>query len=212
MKIRTVVVLIVWIAVLLGIQVGYALFLLPQIGIAAADRGLFGDSFGAFNAFISGCAFICLLISLRQQEKHLVENQKEIEREISLLTKQATSSENATAALTRQLALMQLSSRLSAIPTLVEAELVHLEAHHAQELGKARIRSMTHHAIAILLANAEAEMKILSNFHQNPSSPIPATCHLILHQPPLGHFKCAPFTSSNEICSNSIASWRGQRH
>lgn len=192
MKIRTVIVLIVWIAILLSVQIGYVCLLLhlPKVGVSWSDRGVFGDSFGALNAFISGCAFICLVVSLRQQEKQLADNQKDIEREITAMTAQATSSEKATAALTKQLSLMQLSSRLAAIPTLVEAELVHLEVHHSNELGSHRIRSMTHQAIKGLLAEAEEELKLLEQNQRDPSTMLPLTSRLTMHQPTIGHFRC----------------------
>ena len=179
-----------WIFALVALQIAYAVFFLPHVGNDAQARGLFGDSFGALNAFISGCAFICLLFSLRQQEKSLADNQKDIERQIALMTKQTDLSSGATNALTKQLRLMQLSSQLTALPTLLEAELVHLEVHHKNELGNSPIRTMTETGVLQLLRQAESNKKILEEIEKDPTVPIPSTSQLIMHKPQLGHFSC----------------------
>lgn len=190
MSLRTITILAAWILALVALQAGYAVLFLPHVGNDPQTRGLFGDSFGALNAFISGCAFICLLFSLRQQEKSLADNQKDIEQQIALMTKQTNLSAEATNALTKQLRLMQLSSQLTALPTLVEAELVHLEVHHKNELGNAPIRTMTDIGILQLLKQAESDQVILETIANDPTAPIPATSKLIIHRPQLGHFIC----------------------
>jgi len=103
--------------------------------------GVFGDAFGALNAFFSGLGFFVLAVAIYLQRQQLLiqSNELRLQREeLALtrteLTRTATAQEQTEAALRRQLTIMTLSSRLDAIVLLIREEESHLRTFH--QLGQ----------------------------------------------------------------------------
>lgn len=92
------------------------------------DRGVFGDSFGALNALISGLAFggIIYTILLQQgqlnmQKEELILQRKELELTRQELNRTADAQEKSEKALSRQAENMELTSKISALSALFNA-------------------------------------------------------------------------------------------
>ncbi len=94
-------------------------FLIYRVGFylsgdAWALRGQFGDMFGAVNALFSGLAFAGVIIAVILQKNELALQRRELSASVEA---QQGSSES----LAEQVAMLELSSRLSAIATLISA-------------------------------------------------------------------------------------------
>lgn len=146
--------LIAGLIIYLLIFVGYGCFAWCQQ--VEPGVGVFGDAFGALNAFFSGLGFFGLAVAIYLQRQQLLiqSNELRLQREeLALtrteLTRTATAQEQTEAALRRQLIVMTLSSRLDAIVLLIREEESHLRTFH--KLGQ--IDSETVHQLEQRLTN-----------------------------------------------------------
>ena len=53
----------------------------PSAVDSVESRGQFGDSFGVVNAFLSGCAFVGLLVTIAYQQRQITSQRAEMERQ-----------------------------------------------------------------------------------------------------------------------------------
>lgn len=85
-----------------------------------ADRGTFGDLFGAINSLFSGLAFAGLIYNIVLQKQDLELQRNEIALNRNELTKTANAQQNSQRALIEQVAQMKVASRLNALKTLID--------------------------------------------------------------------------------------------
>lgn len=85
-----------------------------------ADRGTFGDLFGAVNALFSGLAFAGLIYTIVLQKQDLELQRNEIALNRKELKKTAKAQENSEKALIEQVDQMKVASKLNALKTLID--------------------------------------------------------------------------------------------
>jgi hypothetical protein len=85
-----------------------------------ADRGTFGDLFGAINALFSGFAFAGLIYTIVLQKQDLQLQRHEIAQNRAELKKSAIVQQKSERALSEQVEQMKLTARLSALKTLID--------------------------------------------------------------------------------------------
>ncbi len=112
--------------------------------------GIFGDMFGAFNAFFTGLAFLGVIYTVwlqsaqvRMQSEELRLQRHELEQMRLELARTATAQEKSERALSAQLRASTISARLSALPLLIQEEISHLESYHRSQLGDNNPASLT---------------------------------------------------------------------
>ncbi len=96
------------------------------VGIVAflpdwATRAQFGDMFGAVNALFSGFAFAILILALWLQRQELSLQREELQHTREELRRTADAQEATLAVLREQVALLTVSSQVSALAALLEA-------------------------------------------------------------------------------------------
>lgn len=85
-----------------------------------ADRGTFGDLFGAVNALFSGLAFAALLYTIVLQRDEIRQNREEIVLNRKELSKAAKLQQKAQQVLIQQVEQTHLSAKMNAMRTLVD--------------------------------------------------------------------------------------------
>ena len=85
-----------------------------------ADRGTFGDLFGAVNALFSGLAFAGLIYTIVLQKQDLELQRNEITLNRTELKKTAKAQQNSEKALIEQVEQMKTASKLNALKTLID--------------------------------------------------------------------------------------------
>ena len=85
-----------------------------------ADRGAFGDLFGAVNALFSGLAFAGLVYTIILQKQDLELQRNEITLNRTELKKTAKAQQNSEKALIEQVEQMKTASKLNALKTLID--------------------------------------------------------------------------------------------
>ncbi len=85
-----------------------------------ADRGTFGDLFGAVNALFSGLAFAALLYTIVLQRDEIRQNREEIVLNRRELSKGAKLQQKAQQVLIQQVEQTHLSAKMNAMRTLVD--------------------------------------------------------------------------------------------
>ncbi len=146
--------------ILLIVLVIYCAFLafIPRLYPSIEQRGQFGDTFGALSSLFTALGFVGLLFTIHQNNAELMKRDQEAAQERDILLKQTQEMVRSNDALIAQLKLMQVSAKLQALPQLIEAELLHLELHHVEQLRQlqeSRIRSVTDHGVKAMIQKAE---------------------------------------------------------
>lgn len=85
-----------------------------------ADRGTFGDLFGAVNALFAGLAFAGLIYTILLQKQDLTLQRKEIAQNRTELKKSANAQQKSEQALVEQVEQMKITAKLNALKTLIE--------------------------------------------------------------------------------------------
>lgn len=85
-----------------------------------ADRGTFGDLFGAVNALFSGLAFAALIYTIVLQREEIKANREEIVLNRKELAKGSKLQQKAQQVLMEQVAQTHLSAKMNAMRTLVD--------------------------------------------------------------------------------------------
>lgn len=85
-----------------------------------ADRGTFGDLFGAVNALFSGLAFAALIYTIVLQRDEIKENRAEIILNRKELAKASKLQEKAQKVLIQQVDQTHLSAKMNAMRTLID--------------------------------------------------------------------------------------------
>lgn len=85
-----------------------------------ADRGTFGDLFGAVNALFSGLAFAALIYTIVLQREEIKANREEITLNRKELAKSSKLQQKAQQVLMQQVAQTHLSAKMNAMRTLVD--------------------------------------------------------------------------------------------
>jgi hypothetical protein len=145
----------------------------PMVVYSVTDStkaGIFGDTFGAFNAFFAGLAFLGVIYTILLQTKQLdIQSQElrlqrqELEQTRAELSRSADAQERTERVLSAQLRSARMSAQLAAIPLLIEEEIQHLKAHHSQDIpGVGNFEAMTDHQIGRLIAKVEEQISISS--------------------------------------------------
>ncbi len=78
-----------------------------------------GDSYGAFNALISGAAFLCLILTIKQQEEMIKLQTKAIEKQSIEIHIQKQAVEDNTCEQKKQAKIQRLIGQLNALPVLI---------------------------------------------------------------------------------------------
>ncbi len=152
----------------------YCAFLtfIPRLYPNIQERGQFGDTFGALSSLFTALGFVGLLFTIHQNNAELMKRDQEATQERDILLKQTQEMVRSNEALIAQLKLMQVSAKLQALPQLIEAELLHLELHHKEQLlqlQESRIRSVTDHGVMALIQKAEKIFATYKKSEENKS-------------------------------------------
>jgi len=112
--------MLVWILVVAGIWAAFTIsaFVVP---VELETKAKFGDAYGALNTFFTGMAFAILIYTAILQRREL-----ELQRQEMRDTREELKGQKEQLALQNRLT--QLSARLSALPQLVEQEVVGIRA------------------------------------------------------------------------------------
>jgi hypothetical protein len=103
---------------LIAVTYGYLLFtFVPE----SAERGLFGDAFGALNALFSGLGFAGLFYTIILQQKQLHLQSRELFLNREEFHKSATANQQTAVALTKQLETQIIATRISACGMLLNS-------------------------------------------------------------------------------------------
>lgn len=84
-----------------------------------ADRGTFGDLFGAVNALFSGLAFAGLIYTIFLQKEDLQMQREEIAQNRKELKKSAIAQQKSEKALAEQVEQMKITAKLNALNTII---------------------------------------------------------------------------------------------
>lgn len=84
-----------------------------------ADRGTFGDLFGAVNALFSGLAFAGLIYTIFLQKEDLQMQREEIAQNRKELKKSAIAQQKSEKALAEQVEQMKVTAKLNALNTII---------------------------------------------------------------------------------------------
>ncbi|MGY6650355.1 hypothetical protein [Wenyingzhuangia sp. IMCC45574] len=85
-----------------------------------ADRGSFGDSFGALNALFSALAFAVLIYTIVLQQDEIKENRREIELNRKELSKSSKLQQKSQEVLMQQVEQTHLTAKMNAMRILVD--------------------------------------------------------------------------------------------
>jgi LIF / OSM family len=88
-------------------------------GLDMETRGQLGDLFGGVNALFTGLAFAVLIYTIFLQRKELEMQREELSLSRNELRSSVEAQQGSQEALTKQVGLLEASSRLSAISTLI---------------------------------------------------------------------------------------------
>ncbi len=100
-------------------------------------RSSFGEMFGAINALFSGAAFAGVIFAILLQRRELMLQRRELKMAREELTRAAGAQERAEKALHEQAKVMLLSSRLTAMSLLLEADKKEFELYQSQGMSAA---------------------------------------------------------------------------
>jgi len=84
-----------------------------------SNRGSFGDLFGAVNGLFSGLAFAGLIYTIVLQKRDLELQRTEIQMNRAELKKSSSAQQKSEKALSEQVDLMRITSRLNALNTII---------------------------------------------------------------------------------------------
>jgi flagellar basal body-associated protein FliL len=156
-------------------------------GINVSEKGQFGDMFGALNTFFSALAFAAIFFTVVIQIKQLRDQQEELQRTEQLQRQSAQ-------ALQKQAESNELSTKLSALDSLIQA--ISRQIEHCKE------NSPEHHFLKLELDGAIGDLRNLIKA-QNVFSGLPDSS---VNDVPLTHDdivelfpKYLPYFSADEI-------------
>jgi hypothetical protein len=119
-----VLVIVLWLANLLG-----------MVCLDFANRGTFGDMFGASNALFSGLAFAGIIYTIALQRKELELQRKELRETKLALEKSAKAQELSERALSKQVESMELSAKLNALTSISNITMEMVKTQNAGHLN-----------------------------------------------------------------------------
>jgi hypothetical protein len=175
--------------VVIVIFIAYAIAVFCGIS-DSSKRGQFGDAFGAINALFTGLAFAGVAYSLYMQQQENKKRDKEFAEQREHATKEYRELVRSNDVLAGELKAMQATAKLSALPALIESELVHLETHHKDDKPQILIRTCTIETLSQSLKDAEHDLELLKRAEAGDNLAIPANHRFIMGRPTYGHFAC----------------------
>lgn len=98
-----------------------SIFIVPLFYCNLADRGIFGDSFGAINSLFSGLAFAGIIYTILLQRKELKLQRDELELTRNELAKSAEAQIASQKELAKQSLNMKRTAELNALSTLIDS-------------------------------------------------------------------------------------------
>jgi hypothetical protein len=96
-------------------------FLLPLVASSEGSHGEFGDKFGAINALFSGLAFAGVIYAILLQRQELELQREELRMTRQELERSTAAQQHSADALSAQLRVAALSSKLSALSALLQS-------------------------------------------------------------------------------------------
>ncbi|MBU2103599.1 hypothetical protein KKD95_01140 [Patescibacteria group bacterium] len=100
-----------------------------------ANRGLFGDSFGALNALFSGFAFLGIIYTIILQSQELGLQRKELELTRAELKRAAEAQEASGEALTKQAASLKITAKLNGLNSRLQYYNTLIELNRTEKYG-----------------------------------------------------------------------------
>jgi len=125
------------------------------------NRGLFGDTFGAMSSFFTALGFGALLLTIWQQSQEMKSREAESEKHLDLLNKNAEAMTKSSEALTKQLQVMTISTKLAALPNLIDSTANELQTRynkHLKDFTLVRTKDMSVAMIERIILNAKATL------------------------------------------------------
>jgi hypothetical protein len=126
-----------------------------------AERGQFGDMFGALNALFSGLAFAGIIYTIRQQKEELELQREELRLTRRELTKSAEAQKKSEEALNSQANTMRLTALLNAYSSLI--------AHHRYVNESGFFESAERHVASELITFYSKKIVVISKRLENPA-------------------------------------------
>jgi hypothetical protein len=160
---------------ILGLYFLAVLYFYPDL----TERGQFGDMFGALSSLFTACGFGALLLTIWQQNTETIKRDKEAEDERKLLIKNADAMTKSSEALTKQLQVMTISAKLSALPNLIDSTACDLQNNYfsyLRELGIISTKDLSASWIKHIILIAKEDVTIAdqvkneANIHKNLDS------------------------------------------
>lgn len=136
-------------------------FLVYKFAGDMQSRGQFGDTFGAISSLFTALGFGALLLTIWQQNHERKLREVESEKHLDLLNKNAEAMTKSSEALTKQLQVMTISTKLAALPNLIDSTANELQTRyneHLKDFTLLRTKDMSVAMIERIILNAKATL------------------------------------------------------
>lgn len=112
-----------------------------------SNRGTFGDLFGAVNGLFSGLAFAGLIYTIVLQKRDLELQRAEIQMNRAELKKSSSAQQKSEKALSEQVDLMRITSRLNALNTIINYYNLQISSPNTSEENLQKFKDKRREAI-----------------------------------------------------------------